>query len=215
MSPPQTSLEHRGLSEVLMAELAAPRDLEVEIQRTHDEGSLVAIEIVPPEPFTGDQTIRVSRRLSVEDFITTIKFPSAAKTEDERTGPFVRGSAPYELVELAMVPEARDIVRVAAIPDPMSEQVRTSSELGTTIRRSGSLDLGWFDRPTGLAARASLPVAALPVMDAAPISYAYSSDITASTPIQGGQQSRTLLLFAVLLLVLALGLGIAIALLVF
>jgi len=97
IASPKTFDPH--LTEVLMSDLLAPRDLEVEIQFIHNEDALVAIEIVADrEP--DDVTAKVVREFTTEDFVTTIKFPRELLVEGEGTSPFVRHSAPYELVEM-------------------------------------------------------------------------------------------------------------------
>ncbi len=112
---------HHDLAEVLMSDLAASRSLEVEILLAHDEDALVAIEIVPepeldkPQREPINETTRVPRNFSAEDFVTTIKLPSEAKSEIERTAPFARPSTPYERLDIDDVPDAVGVVNVAAI----------------------------------------------------------------------------------------------------
>jgi len=136
---------HHGLTEVLMGELSAPRNLDVEIQFIHDEDALVAIEIVP-EHEPGDQTIKVTRDFTLEDFVTTRKFPCDSKTEEAGTVPF-RRSAPYELVELAE-PEVRCEASVAsaAVGRTSADFTRRlrASDFAATFRTTGSFETGWF-----------------------------------------------------------------------
>ena len=134
---------HHGLTEVLMGELSAPRELDVEIQFSHDEDALVAIEIVP-EHEPGDQTIRVVREFAVEDFVTTRKFPCDSRAEEDGTVPF-RRSAPYELVELEEVRCAASGVTSAAAGRSTDFTRRlSSSDFAATFRTTGSFETGWF-----------------------------------------------------------------------
>jgi hypothetical protein len=140
---------HHGLSEALLSDLAA-HDLEVEIQIVHDEDALVAVEIVP-EREPGDDTIKVVRDWRLEDFITTMKLPLAARAVDESsTSPFVRQSLPYELLEIASVPEASGVVPVVAPPAPSPRHDDFTRRHGTSefaaFRPSASLANAWFTR---------------------------------------------------------------------
>ena len=69
-------LSERRLFDVLMTELATPRGPEPEIVVGYDERALVSIEFVKPEP--PQDTARVPRLQTVEDFTTTTTLPYGA-----------------------------------------------------------------------------------------------------------------------------------------
>jgi hypothetical protein len=157
---------------------------------------MVSIEIVPErDPDTIHDTIRVPRDFRLEDFITTMALPRDS-VPDDRTGPFVRRSAPYELVEVVeQAPATYGVV------DEEPSSAASSSDFtrrhGTSefaaFKASWSCHTGWFKMTND--------------------SLAMIPEDEEFAPAPAAPSQLRLYALAAAIGVLALGLGIAIAML--